>query len=111
MKFNLIINATEAWDSSSTQALRLCQTILADGHELGMVFFFGHSVKIVNSAQLLHSWQQWQQASQIKLFLCSAMVHQHQVTLPGTEIEGFKVVGLASWIDAIEQADRIIELN
>lgn len=111
MKFNLIINATDRWQASCMQALQLCQAMVAEGHELGMVFFFGHSVKLIDTKTELHLWQKWQKTHHIRLLLCSAMLEEHQVELSVTGIQSFEVGSLTSWINAIEQADKVIELN
>ncbi|MCX7554956.1 DsrE family protein [Marinicella sp. S1101] len=110
MKFNLIINADSDWQDSCNEALKLCQSIITN-HQLDMVFFFGHAVNIINVSEVLKQWQQWQQSSGVSLCLCSAMVELHTNLKPNQQVEGFKVVGLASWVNAMEQADKVVEIN
>lgn len=111
MKFNLIINADSDWQSSCDEAMKLSQTITAAGHQLDMVFFFGHAVNIISSSETLECWRHWQKTTDVDLCLCSAMVESHTNLKSEQQVKGFKIVGLASWVNAMEQADKVIEIN
>lgn len=111
MKFNIIINASQNWQQSCQHALVMSQTIIDEGHEIGVVFFYGQSVKIIHSNEAAHDWMQWQKQHQVHLFLCSTMLEKEN-TKKITNLDScFQVVGLATWTNALENADKTIEIS
>ncbi len=109
MKFNILINPTDNWLPSSQQALCLCQTIIEQGHEIGLVFFYGQSVNILNTENAMKDWQKWQQRHRIQLCLCSAMLEKENLMNTAETKNSFSVIGLASWVSAIEDTDKVLE--
>ncbi len=111
MKFCLMINATTQWQESVQHALSLASSIYANGHEVNTVFFYGESVKVIQDSKQLQQWQTWQHKSQSNLQLCSTLTEQYQLDSLASQTSGFTVVSLASWVQAVEAADKMVELS
>lgn len=111
MKFCLMINASARWRESIQYALSLATRISASGHVINTVFFYGCAVKVIQSPEHLKQWQHWQRSTQTTLQLCSTLTEEHQLSSLASQIEGFEVVSLGSWVQAVEAADKTVELN
>ena len=111
MKFCLFINATDKWPESVQHALSLAHSITANNHTINTVFFYGDAVKVIENEELVKQWQLWQQNTQTKLQLCSTFVETHLLTSSTQQIKGFEVVSLGSWMQAVETADKMVELK
>jgi sulfur relay (sulfurtransferase) complex TusBCD TusD component (DsrE family) len=109
MKFCLLINAREQWPVTMQQVLPVAQAMTAAGHQVNAVFLFGEAVKMIEHPTLVKSWQQWQQQSGTRLLLCSTQLEHWQIDVQDPPA-GFEVVGLAALTQAMEQADRTVEL-
>ncbi|WP_223787517.1 DsrE family protein [Marinicella meishanensis] len=109
MKFCLLINAAKQWPTTLQQALPLARAMAAEGHAVNAVFLYGEAVKLIEHPKLLKAWQQWQQHSGARLLLCSTQL-QHWHIEVDSKPPGFEVVGLAALTQAMEQADRTVEL-
>ncbi len=111
MKFCLLINATDRWLESVQHALSLAQTITDTGHVINTVFFYGQAIKVIKNPELTKQWQHWQQNTQTKLQLCSTLIGNQQLNSLASQIDGFESVSLGSWIQAVETADKTVELS
>lgn len=111
MKFNILINATENWSDSCDQAFGMCQTIIDEGHEIGLVFFYGQSVNIISTENSLIQWQNWQQSNAVPLCLCSSMLENENLLNVAEKTSHFKIVGLASWVNSLNKVDKYIEFS
>jgi len=111
MKFSLMINASDQWQESIKYAFSLAQSICANGHEINTVFFYGQAVGIIQNPELIEQWQQWQKHNQSKLQLCSTLIDNQQLNSLAAQVDGFEVVSLGSWIQAVETADKSLELS
>ena len=111
MKFCLMINASDQWRESIQYGHALAESISAAGHVINTVFFYGQAIKVVQSPELLKQWRLWQRSTQTPLMLCSALIENEQLTSVAKQAEGFEVVSLGSWVQAVEAADKTLELN
>ena len=111
MKFCIIINATEQWKKSLDHAFSLATTMRNEGHQINAVFFYGQAVQLVNDSGLINQWHQWQKNNTCQLMLCSTFIESSQLIKQAQCANGFEVVSMASWIQAMEAADRTLELN
>ncbi len=110
MKFCLLINASTQWFASHQNALPLVRAMCDAGHEIHAVFMYGEAVRVIENNELLKAWQQCHEDHQIPLLLCSTQLANLDIE-PATEIYGFEVAGLASLTQAMEAADRTLELT
>ncbi len=111
MKFSLMINATNQWQKSIQHALSLAQCITENGHVINTVFFYGHASQIIQNSALVEPWLEWQKHTQTKFQLCSTLIENHGLSSLANSTDGFEVVSLGSWIQAAEEADKVIELS
>lgn len=109
MNFCLLINADEHWPITLQQALPLAQAMITDGHRVNAVFLYGEAVKMIEQADLVSAWQQWQTESGARLLLCSTQLAHWRIDAI-EQPTGFEVVGMAALTQAMEQADRTVEL-
>ncbi|MGJ8662657.1 MAG: DsrE family protein [Marinicella sp.] len=110
MKFCLIINATDQWKKSLEHAFSMIKTMDNEGHTINAVFFYGQAVQIINDRQLIQQWRQLHLNTHCQLMLCSTMIKSNNLNTQAHLIKGFDVVGMASWIQAMEAADKTLEL-
>ena len=126
MKFSLAIYAAPYSSQASATALKFAQTLLADGHELYRVFFYGDGVH--NGSQLnqppqdesnLHlDWQLLAKKHQLDLVVCIAAALRRGILDQGEAKryqkhadnlgEPFELSGLGQLVDACVNSDRII---
>jgi len=111
MKICLMINASDQWRESSQYAHALAQSIYSNGHQINTVFFYGQAVKVIQSPKHLKQWQQLQRSTHSTLQLCSTLIEKHQLDSLANTTEGFEVVSLGSLVQAMEAADKTVELN
>lgn len=110
MKFCLLINASAQWQTSHQHALSLVRTLCDAGHQVNAVFMYGEAVRVIENQSLVKAWQRCYADHEIPLLLCStqlANLDLDQIQEP----DGFEVVGLASLTQAMETADRTVELT
>ncbi len=112
----ILISAMPEQQAGCLTALRFCQAAIAEDQKLSSIFFYGSAVLI---AQPIHSnnanepcvrfaWQQWAQAQQLRLALCSAAVTRFGITTPSVV---FNVSGLGQWLGSLQSADRLIQFR
>ncbi len=123
MKLRYAILVSEQTANSTT--LGFLEALLTAGHRVYRVFFLHSGVEIgsiaseENKAHLAR-WQTLQDAHNLDLVLCSTsaikrdIFDQREATRrnrPATLAAGFCLSGLGQWLDACEQADRIIRFG
>lgn len=113
MKFSLIVySAADA--AGSTTALNFARAVLAQGHKLYRVFFYGDGVS--NGAQpdasgssaqvtLTHHWNSLAAQYAVDLVLCVTAAEQRGISAPA---EGFQLSGLGQLVDAVANSDRCL---
>ena len=112
----VLISATPDQQSGCLTALRFCQAAVDQGVRLTSVFFYGGSVLIArttpanttDNADMAFTWQQWAQAQQLRLTLCSAAVARFSLSHLSPE---FEVIGLGQWIANLQNADKLIQFR
>ena len=109
MKFNILINPSHDWQVSMYHALRLAQTITKSKHQLLAVFFYGDAVKISSDITLQDSWQKLLLSQDVKLMLCRTMTESFAIDPILTA--GFHVVGMGQLTEAMEHADKTLEIS
>ncbi len=108
MKLCLMINTEHQWQESSRHGLLLAHAMTEQGHEVEAVFFYGQAVKVIQDHDLAKEWLKWRHNHPCALLLCRTML-----TLRDDKVDtvaGFDVVGMASWVAAMERADRTLEI-
>ncbi len=111
MKFCLMINASNQWHDSIQRALSLAQCMVKNGHVINTVFFYGQASQVIQSKTMVEQWLKWQKNTQTKLQLCSTLIEERGLKSIASSTSGFEVVSLGSWIQAVEDADRVVELS
>ena len=109
MKFNILINPSHDWRVSLYHALQLAQTITKQKHQLLAVFFYGNAVKISTDINLQNAWQKLLQSQNVKLMLCRTMTERFEKDALLTA--GFQVAGMGQLTEAMEHADRTLEIS
>ncbi len=106
-----------------TTAANFIRAALNNGHSIYRVFFLADGVLCGRDApgdEQQQLWQSLQQDHALDLVLCSSSAIQRQVldnreakrqNLPATIASGFCLSGLGQWLDACEQADRILRFG
>ncbi|MFP8967832.1 sulfurtransferase complex subunit TusD [Pokkaliibacter sp. CJK22405] len=129
MKYAVLINGAPLDSQAARSAFYFCQSLLAQGHELSRVFFYGPAIHTGNrfrvSAQdesnLTHDWQQFAKDTHTELVLCIAAAQRRGVIsdseaarhgLEGDSMaEGFVLGGLGLLAEASILADRVVTFN
>lgn len=110
MKFCLMINPSKQWRASIQHALDLVKTMTTAGHTVNTVFFYGQAIKIIEYPTQLKLWQQWGCETNTPLLLCSALLENHNLLTLSQQTKGFEAVSMGRWVQAVEQADKTVEL-
>ncbi len=129
MRFTLVIQSSPYSQQSATTALRFCKQVLAQGHEVYRVFFYGDAVLTANDFNapavdetgLLKEWQALQQTHQLDLVVCIAaavrrgVLNEHEAgryEKKGFNLAaGFELSGLGQLAEAIACSDRVIRFG
>jgi tRNA 2-thiouridine synthesizing protein D len=126
MKFSLAIYAAPYSSQASATALKFTQTLLADGHEVYRVFFYGDGVhngsKLTSPPQdevnLYLDWQVLAEQHSLDLVVCIAaalrrgILDQSEAKRYEKEFDNlgapFELSGLGQLVDACVNSDRVI---
>ena len=126
MKFSLAIYAAPYTSQTSATALKFAQTLLADGHILYRVFFYGDGVhngsKLTTPPQdeinLFRDWQLLAEQHSLDLVVCIAtalrrgILDQSEAKRYEKEADNlgrsFELSGLGQLVDACVNSDRVI---
>lgn len=111
MKFCLMINSSEQWYTAVEQAFCLAETMTSKGHVVNAVLFYGQAIKVIQASEQLKLWQQWQRNTGTPLLLCSTLLENNQLSALAVQTDCFEVVNLGSWVQAIETAEKTVELG
>ncbi|WP_346836472.1 sulfurtransferase complex subunit TusD [Microbulbifer sp. SAOS-129_SWC] len=126
MKFSLAVYGAPHSSQSAATALRFARALLAQGHELYRVFFYGDGVHNGSAlsappqdeADIVSGWQALQREHQLDLVVCIAAA-QRRGLLSASEAKrlekpaanlaaGFALAGLGQLADAAACSDRLI---
>ncbi len=109
MKFNLLINPSHCWRQSNQHALKLARAMLSDGHQVLSVFFYADSAMIATCDESQDQWLKLLQSQPSQLMICTTMIEQQELK---THLLGaFKVVGLGQLTQAMELANKTVEIS
>lgn len=106
------------WGGCRSQlALRFARAALAAGHQIQQVFFYQDGVhhadgmRVVprDEVDLVQAWQALQQTHNLALVCCIGAAQKRGVCAESSLVEGFELEGLGAWVQAIEQADKVVE--
>lgn len=121
MKYAIQIN-TAPWQSQGGDtAYQFIKAALTRGHEIVRVFFYHdgihHAARWAPEVGRTH-WRELSQSYGLDLVLCISAAQRRGVLNPAHEMpegsaalevaEGFRVAGLALWVDACLKADRVM---
>lgn len=126
MKFTLVIFSAPHSAQGAASALRFARALLASGHNLYRVFFYGDGVHNASAlgappqdeSHIVAGWQALQQQYQLDLVVCIAAA-QRRGLLSVSEAErlgkpaanlaaGFELAGLGQLVDAVVYSDRLV---
>ena len=126
MRFAIQVNASPNQSYSGYSAYRFCKTALSQGHEVFRVFFYHdgiyHAFKYISPPddefQLTTEWGELAEQHKVDLVVCISAA-QRRGLLYADEAErrnkqdddvaaGFRIGGLGQWIEALNEADRVI---
>lgn len=126
MIFSVHVLAPPYSHQSNQTALRFCQAVLRQGHELKRVFFSGDGVLSASSlgvppqdeVNLYQEWVKLQSEHHVELVVCiSACLRRGMVNemeaeryqLPAANLDDhFIVAGLGQLVDAAIESDRLV---
>lgn len=93
-------------------ALRFVRATVAANHQLAQVFFYHDAVEIAVERNAASLWLDAVRGSECDLLVCVAAAERRGlfagVDQPAT---GFRVAGLAQWLDASLDADRVVRFG
>jgi tRNA 2-thiouridine synthesizing protein D len=112
MKFALLVR--DGGPAPST-ALAFARAVLAQGHEIGQVFFHADGVHQANRLQApppdepcaAAEWSRFAAESGVELVLCSSAGLRRGVR-EANLAAGFRVSGVGQWLEAALAADRVM---
>ncbi|MBD2859654.1 sulfurtransferase complex subunit TusD [Spongiibacter sp. KMU-158] len=119
LQYAILVTSSQA----AQTAYDFAQALNEAGHSIYRVFFLGEGVTMghrENTSALLPQWQAFQQQQSLDLVLCSSSANKFGVrdqreakrqNLPETLADTFCISGLGQWLDACENADRIIRFD
>lgn len=106
MRISFLINPTDDWQQAVEHSRQLVLSAMRK-HHITAVFFFGSAAHIL---QHRHQQHQWKTVKNVQLWICRTMVDQLQLN-ESTCTKHFSIVGLAPWVNSMEQSDRIVEIT
>lgn len=113
MKFSLIVYSSPD-AAGSTTALNFARALLAEGHQLYRVFFYGDGVGnganpdtsgMPFPSSIAHHWSGLAAQYSVELVLCVTAAEQRGIT---RSAEGFQLSGLGQLVDAMVNSDRCL---
>lgn len=110
MKFTVIVNAHPS-SLTAHSALRFCRAVLADGHAIYQVFFYGEGV--LNGAAreqstLNQAWSQLINENRIDAVCCAGSAERCGLSSGTALADGFTISGLGQMVDALVHSDRVM---
>ena len=129
MRFALLVHGSPCGSASSLAAVRFAETLLAEGHSIGRVFFHGDGaahanaalMPSTNEADLPARWQALARAHGVELLACVGSAARRGVVdareaarqgLAGSTVrEGFERAGLGQLVDAALRCDRVVSFG
>ncbi|MCF6299934.1 MAG: DsrE family protein [Proteobacteria bacterium] len=111
MNYAVLINAQHDWQTTNKHAIKLIQALHTRKHNINVVFFYGHSVKLANSNTIFFKqWQVIQNKINCPLLVCHSMLEMFGI-YSNINTELFQLTGMAQWVKLMEQADQVVELT
>ncbi len=129
LSFALLVSGQPCTDQSSLTALRFCQAALDSGHQIYRVFFFNDGVHCANrftrppqdEIAVPKQWTNLQKTFDLDLVVCISSALRRGIVdakeaaryeLDGHNLaDGFSIGGLGQWVDACQNADRVIRFG
>lgn len=129
MRFSLLVNASPGQGQAQLSALRFAEAVLAAGHELSRVFFYGEAVLAGNrlnappgdETDITARWQALTKAHGVELSLCVAAALRRGVLNAEEALRwekvgdnlapGFALAGLGQLIEAMVESERLVEFS
>ncbi|MBE2898795.1 sulfurtransferase complex subunit TusD [Pasteurellaceae bacterium TAE3-ERU1] len=126
MRYVLQVTQSPNVGTGNALALAFATELLKCGHEIAQVFFYGEGVLTGNALNypandepnLTAQWQAFAEKHQVRLNLCIAAAQRRGVVNSDSSASGqasnlaphFELAGLADFIQATLQADRVVTL-
>lgn len=112
MRINLLIQGTPLGATART-AFEFAKAALADGHEIGRVFFYKEAVALGNrfakdEAGIRAGWTALAAQSGFELAICVAAAGRRGVVEGESLAAGFAIVGLGQLVAAMEEGERLV---
>lgn len=120
-----LIQHSPAQGHHSYSAYKFCAAALRQGHQITQVFFYGDAVAHGNRLAVQHSdeadvqalWQSLATEHKVPLVVCATVAARHGIhpadaltdTAQGNLAEYFSAGGLAEYIEAVANSDRLVQ--
>lgn len=129
MQFTLVVYGAPHSAQSAATALRFARALLASGHSILRVFFYGDGIHNGNALScppqdeqdLLGQWQALQQSHQLDLTICIAAAQRRGVLSDSEAVrlekpaanlaDGFTLAGLGQLAEATALSDRLVSFG
>ncbi len=127
MIFTVAVHGAPYANFANHHALRFCEALMAQGHQLNRVFFYhdgvltGLNSRVVpqDEIDVVAQWLDFKQRYPVELAVCIANAlkrgvinepeRQRYLKSSNTLLDDFELVGLGQLIDAIANGDRYVE--
>lgn len=110
MKLAIMIHSHQNWKGAVESARELASAIQSSDHSLEAVFFYGSAVAIHSHPALQQSWLE--AGIDCPKWICQTVVEQQQPVLdPNLLQPEFQVLGMAQWMQTVEQVDRVVNIG
>ena len=128
MRFSILVTAGPQGPGALT-ALRTVEAVCRSQHDLHRVFFYGDGVHLANRLaardgddnRAQRAWQALVAGGEIPAAVCvgaalrrgvSDAAEAHRAGLDGDNLaEGFRLVGLGDWVEALMTSDRVVHFG
>lgn len=123
MQFAILVNAA-ADSPAALTALLSCKALHAHpDHQLYRLFFYSDGIHLCHlhawrgdgdNANAAQQWQQWVQESDIHAEVCVGAAQRRGIVADDTGhtlADGFSLVGLGQWADAMINAQRVLQFG
>ena len=125
--FVICVHQAPVGSQSAYHALRFAQAVIELGHEIDQVFFYQDAVQHANAflsipsdeLNLADAWRALSDVQKIPLICCVGAgtrrgvvgddMHHAEQDSTYNLAQGFRLAGLAEWVQAVESADKVIQ--
>ena len=113
MRIALLVQGAPHFNRAPTSALAFARAAVAAGHAISRAFFYKDGVILANrfngdTEDLRTDWTTLAEGAAFELAVCVASGERRGIREGETLSDGFEVVGLGQFIEAVETSDRLV---